>query len=254
MPGTTGFGRGERETRGEHRGRDERLPSGSRFVFPVPRLLPLVLALLLLLPVDALAQSDPSAGRFTVGLRAGGLYTTRLVADDIGFSILPDTTTLIGGRFARDTVAVAMGIAPDLTLIGGLALNEETTLQLALGYSFGPLEVRHADATRDAGDLAIGHAVVAVQKPVRGYLGRVGAGALWMHGGGVTAVRDMRTLNPVLELGIARRWPWRGLDLDVGVTGQGIQLTSSAVDVRGGSAGFVYRLGLDVALTRRLGR
>ena len=248
MPGTIELGRGERETRGEHRGRGERLSSDSRFVFLVP-----LLFVLLLLPHAASAQADASR-HFTIGLRASGVYTTRLMADDVSFSILPDTTGVIDDRFLRDTVAVEMGIAPDLTLVAGLQLDEETTIQLAAGYTFGQLDVRHAETTRDAGSVGIGHAVLAVQKPVRGFLGRVGAGVLWVGGGGVTAVEEMRAINPLLELAVGRRWPFQGFDLDVALAGQATQLTSDAIDDRGGQPGFVYRVGLELGISRRLGR
>ena len=249
MPGTIELGRGERETRGEHRGRGERLPSGSRFVFSVP-----LLFLLLLLPQHAAAQAGEPERHFTIGVRASGIYTTRLLADDIGFSILPDTTDVIEDRFLRDTVAVEMGIAPDLTIVAGLELDEATTIQLAAGYTFGQLDVRHAEATRDAGSVSVGHALLSVQKPVRGFLGRVGAGVLWLGGGSVTAVEEMRTINPLLELAVARRWPFHGMDLDVGIAGQATQLTSDAIETRGGQPGFVYRIGLELGLTRRLAR
>lgn len=252
MPGTTDLGRGERETRGEHRGRGERLPSGSRFVFMVPGVV--LLALLLALPRAASAQDGAEPGGFTIGLRGSGIYSTRLIADDIGFSILPDTTDLIEDRFDRDTVTVSMGIAPDLTLVGGYSLNEQTTLQLAIGYTFGQMQVNHAEASRDAGGVAVGHAVFSVQKPVGGFLGRVGAGALWVQGGELTALEDVRALNPLLEVGIGRRWPLRGLDLDAGVAAQATQLTSDAIEARGGQPGFVYRVALELGLSRRFAR
>ena len=254
MPGTTGLGRGERETRGEHRGRGERLTSVSRFVFCVPAVL-VVLTVTATLGLPSAARAQEVAGepgRFTVGLRLGGVVGTRLVADDIGGSIIPDT--LIEENFERDTIAVTMGVAPDLTLVAGYGLDEETTLQLAAGYSFGDLSVTQAGASSEGGSLAIGHAVVSVQKPVRGFLGRVGFGVLWFNGGDVTAVQDMRTLNPLLEAGVARRWPWSGFDLDIGLAGQATQLTSEAISSRGGKPGFVYRLALELGLSRRLGR
>jgi hypothetical protein len=253
MPGTTELGRGERETRGEHRGRGERLTSVSRFVFSVP----VVLLLTFFLPAAAQAQlpqeeAVAEGGRYTIGLRLGGVVGTRLIADDIGASIIPDT--LIDENFERDSISVTMGVAPDLTLVAGYGLDEETTLQLAVGYSFGNLSITQAGASQDGGSLAVGHALVAVQKPVRGFLGRVGAGVLWFNGGDITVVEHMRTINPLLELGVARRWPWAGFDLDVGLAGQATQLTSEAVSSRGGEPGFMYRLGVELGLSRRLDR
>lgn len=259
MPGTTGLGRGERETRGEHRGRGERLPSGSRFVFPVPLLL-LSLVLLLVLPRSAAAQSDSTqfpvegARGLTFGVRLSGIYSTRLMSDDIAFSRLPDTAGVIQDRFRRDTVFVRMGIAPDVTVTAGLDLAEETTVLLAAGYTFGQLEVQHAEVTRDAGAASVGHAVLSVQKPVRGYLGRFGAGVLWMHGGDVAAVEGVRAINPLFELALGKRWPVRGFEVDAALAAQAAQMTSDAIEVRGGQAGFVYRLGVELGLSRRFGR
>ena len=102
--GQIGLGCGERETRGERRGRGERLPSGSRFVFPV------CLSFLLAGTAPLAAQERPSG--FTIGIRAGGVASTRLVSDAIGQSILPDST--LRDRFDRDSVYVRTPPAPDL--------------------------------------------------------------------------------------------------------------------------------------------
>ncbi len=257
MPGTIELGRGERETRGEHRGRGERLSSDSRFVF-VGTVSALALALCLALPA-AVAAQDPQPdsapeppSRITFGLRASGLFSTRLIADNIGQSILPDT--VVDESFRRDSISVTTAIAPDLTFFAGLTLNEETTVQLAAGYSFSALRVEQSEVVRDAGSLAVGHAVVAVQKPVRGFIGRVGAGLLWMHGGEVGAVDDMRAVNPVIEVAMAKRWPWRGFDVDLGLAGQCTQLSSSAIEARGGLPGFVYRAGIELGIARSFAR
>lgn len=243
-PGQIGLGRGERETRGEHRGRGERLPSGSRFVFPG------IVLLLFLLVAPLGAQTRPSG--FTVGLRASGLVGTRLIGDDIGQSILPDT--LLQGRFNRDTVKVGMPIAPDLTLVVGLPLNEESELQLAAGYTLGRLEVTQADESRDAGGAALGHAVLSIRRPVRGVLGRVGIGLMWFQGAEITAFREMRTLNPLIEVAATRVWNAGPYQVEAGLVGQAAQLSSTALEARQGTPGMYYRLGLELGAGRRFGR
>lgn len=247
MPGTIDLGRGERETRGEHRGRGERLSSDSRFVFVVP-----VFLILLLLSAPAAANAQTTAGDITVGMRVGGVIGTRLVADDIGGSIIPSPD--IADNFRRDTIKVTMAVSPDVELVGQYALDEETAVHVAVGYSFGSLRVTQGDESRDAGSLALGRAIVAVQKPVKGYLARAGAGVLWFHDSDLGVIREMRTLNPVLELGVARRWPWSGLDVDVGLAAQAAHLSSAAIEARGGQPGLAYRLALQVGVWRGLGR
>ena len=242
--GTTDLGRGERETRGEHRGRGERLPSGSRFVFPGI----LLLSLLLTAPLGA--QSRPSG--ITIGFRASGVLGTRLVSDDIGQSLLPDT--LVADRFERDTVKMTMPFAPALTLVVGVPLSLDTELQLAAGYTLGRLEVSQSGSARDAGGVALGHGLVSIRKPVRGMLGRIGVGVLWFQGGDVTAIREMRPLNPLIELGLTRSWEVGGFEMEAGLVGQAAQLASEALEVRQGPPGMYYRLGIELGGARSLGR
>lgn len=247
FPGQIGFGRGERETRGEHRGRGERLPSGSRFVFPGTLFLLLVLQAA---PLGAQAQPRPTG--FTISVRAGGVYGTRLVADDIGQSVLPDT--LLIGRFRRESVMVQMPIAPDLSLVAGLPLSDETELQVAAGYTIGRLDVVHAGAARDGGDVMLGHGTLSIRKPIRGVLGRVGVGALWFQGADMVAIRDMRRLNPLVELAVTRRWTRGVLEVEAGLMGQAAHLTSAALELRQAPGGMFYRLGLELSAGRRIGR
>jgi len=243
--GQIGLGRGERETRGEHRGRGERLPSGSRFVFPVA---PILVALLACLPAPARAQDAEDESSFTLALRVGGLVSTRLIGDDLGGSFFADT--LLDDRFQRDSIEVRMGVAPDLTLVAGYTMNESLELQLSAGMTLGRLQVHQSGLSRDAGSVGVGHALVSVRKPVRGFIGRGGAGVLWFEGGDMTSIREMRGLNPLIELGVSRRWQMHGLELEAGLVAQGTQISSTAVE----APGLVYRAGLDLAIARRFGR
>lgn len=238
------LGRGERETRGEHRGRGERLPSGSRFVF-------LVLLLPLLLYGAPLGAQERPSG-FSLGLRLGGVAGTNLIEDAIGQSFFPDTA--LRDRFDRDSVVVRSSIAPDVTLAFALPLSEDTEIQLSAGYTFGRLQIVEGGETRDEGALRAGHAVFAVQTPIRGVLGRMGVGALWFDGADITAMREMRKLNPLLELAVVKRWSVGGFDVDGALAGQGAQIASDALEARQAAPGMVYRLGLEVGVLRRIGR
>ena len=238
------LGRGERETRGEHRGRGERLPSGSRFVF-------LVLLLPLLLVSAPLGAQERPTG-FSVGLRISGVAGTNLIEDALGESFFPDST--IRDHFDRDTVIVQSSIAPDITLALVVPLSDDTDIQLAAGYTIGRLQIVEGGETRDAGGLGTGHAVLSAQKPIRGVLARLGAGALWFSGSDATAMREMRRLNPMLELAAARRWTFGSYDVEAALVGQGAQIASTALEARQGPPGLVYRLGIELGLLRRIGR
>lgn len=242
--GHNGLGCGERETRGERRGRGERLPSGSRFVFPV-------VVLLLLSGAAPLGAQDRPSG-FTIGLRMGGVVSTRLVSDAIGRSVLPDSA--MRDRFERDSVYVRAPLAPDLTLFAGVPLSDETDLRLAAGYTFGSARIERGDETRDAGSLGIGHVVLSVETPIRGVLTRIGAGTLWFLDAEIVALRDARVLNPLLELAAAHRWRTGPVDLEAALVGHITQFTSEALEARRGSPGFIYRLGLELGVARRFGR
>lgn len=242
--GHNGLGCGERETRGERRGRGERLPSGSRFVFPV-------VVLLASMGAAPLGAQDRPSG-FTIGLRMGGVVSTRLVSDAIGKSILPDSA--LQDRFARDSVYVRAPLAPDLTIFAGLPLSEDTDLRLAAGYTFGSVRVERGEESRDAGPLGVAHGVLSVEMPIRGVLTRIGAGALWFREAEITALRDARVLNPLLELAAAHRWQAGPVDLEAALVGQVTQFASAALEDRRGSPGFIYRLGLELGVARRFNR
>lgn len=147
-----------------------------------------------------------------------------------------------------------MGVAPDLTLVLGLPLGEDTEIQLAAGYTLGTLRVAQGGDARDAGSLGAGHATVSVRKPVRGVLTRLGIGVLWFQGGDITALREMRTLNPLLELAAGKAWRAGGFELEAAVVGQAAQIASRALEVRQSPPGMFYRLGLELGLARRIVR
>lgn len=242
--------RGERETRGERRGSGERLPSGSRFAFPY-------VAMLLLLAAPAAGQgtegadAGPNGRGIRVGLRVSGVASTRLVTDAMA-TAFPDTG--IFQDVERDTVFLRAPIAPDLTLVVGLPMSDELDLELAAGYTLGSARVDAGDDSRDAGPLRIGHAVLSVTQPMRGFRVRVGAGAAWFHGSDLAALDGSRTVNPLLELAGGRRWRLHGYDLDAALVGQGMQVTSDGIEARRGSPGLVYRLALELGVGRRFGR
>jgi len=240
------LGRGERETRGEHRGRGERLSSGSRFVF---------LVLFAFLPSAAPAAAQERIAGFDVGVRLSGVLSTRLFADAIGGSVIPDTTDAgIPSRFERDTVYVRMPVAPAFSVVVGKPMSADFGVELAAGYTFGQLEVSQSSATRDAGSVAIGQALIALRKPVRGFNTRVAAGALWFQGNDMTAVDDMRGLNPVFEAAATRRWLLAGLDVDAGVAAQAAQIASTALEARQSPPAWLYRIGLELGFGRSFGR
>ncbi|HEX7090654.1 MAG TPA: hypothetical protein VF192_11010 [Longimicrobiales bacterium] len=194
----------------------------------------------LLVPCRALAQDG-----FSLEARAGVVVSTPLVE---GAAALPADPTR-GQAFEA-----VPAVAPLLVVAGRTGLKEGLALEVSAGWTFGRLEGRQGRETWEAGDLGVGHAVVALRRRlgerfhVRGGIGVIGYRSDSGVFGGTNRVQ------PLLEVGGGAGVALGGARVSVTALGQAHPFGSVALRDGLGSGtrgvdGMVYRFALQVGVT-----
>ena len=132
-------------------------------------------------------------GLFSIEARAGVVVSTPLVE---GAAALPLDPT------REQAFRAVPAVAPLLVVAGSTGLEERLSLEVSAGWTFGRLEGRQGREAWEAGELGVGHAVVALRRRlgerfhVRGGVGVIGYRSDSGVFGGADRVRPLALQAP----------------------------------------------------------